>query len=337
MSGQINALTWALWFASVVVVPLTSRNPLYLALLLLVVLVVFFSLPKRAGRSSAWRLFAYVGSGVALLSIGFNVLTVHVGDRVFARLPDQLPIIGGPLTVNALLYGVISALAISTVLFAAATFNSAVRHADLVRILPGSLSRFGVAAGIALLYVPQTISAARDIYDAQRSRGHQFRGIRDARAFVVPLLSTGLERALLLSEALETRGFGASATVVQSRPYARLLTAGSAATLILAFVAIGTGAYPLGMAALAGTGMLALYGSPSNSRRTRYRQTEWSVASLTVAIGAGISTVVLLFGRAFVDLHFGYDTFPRIEHPQFSPLAGVSILLLILPATVKQT
>ena len=111
MSGELNAVAWTLWFGAVIVVPLTSRNPFYLGLLLLVVLTVFLTLPRTAGRSNPWRLFAYVGSGVALLSVGFNVLTVHIGDRQFASLPERLPIIGGPLPVKALVYGVISAMA----------------------------------------------------------------------------------------------------------------------------------------------------------------------------------------------------------------------------------
>ena len=336
MTGEINAVAWTLWFVAVAILPLTSRNPLYLALLLLVVLVAFFSLPLRAGRSSAWRLFAYVGSGVALLSVSFNVLTVHVGDRQFASLPDGIPIVGGPLTINALVYGAVSATAIATVLFAAATFNSAVRHADLVRMLPASLSRFGVAAGIALLFVPQTIAAGRDIYDAQRARGHNFRGVRDAQAFVVPLLSTAMERALLLSEALETRGFGSSAVVARPATIQRALTLGAAAALVAALFAIGTGTYPAGIALVLTAGVLSIYGTPTGNQRSRYRVLEWNTASLAVAGGSAISMGTLLFGRAAINLQLTYDTFPRIGTPGFNLVAGAAILLLLAPALVRQ-
>lgn len=336
MTPGINAVAWLIWFAAVAVVPLTSRNPLYLGLLLLVVMTVFLSLPKHSGSASAWRLFAYIGSGVALLSVVFNVLTVHVGDRVLARLPDGLPIVGGALTLNALVYGMISAMAISSVLFAAATFNAAVRHADLVRLLPASLSRFGVAAGIALLFVPQTIAAGRDIYDAQRARGHSFRGIRDACAFVTPLLSTGLERALLLSEALETRGFGASAIAARQPPFANVLTITASATIILALIAIGTGQYALGMAAMMTSIALALYGSRGQTRRTRYRATQWTLSSVAVCATAAVSLTALLAGRAFTDLSLAYDTFPRMTHPGFTPLAGIAVLLLLGPALARQ-
>lgn len=336
MTGEINAVAWTLWLTAVAVLPLTSRNPLYLGLLLLVVLVTFFTLPRKAGRANPWRLFAYIGSVVALLSIGFNVLTVHAGDRVFATLPGWLPIIGGPLTVNALVYGAISAAAISSLLFAAATFNTAVRHADLVRMLPGSLSRFGVAAGIALLFVPQTITSARDIYDAQRARGHRFRRARDASAFVVPLLSTGLERALVLSEALETRGFGASAVPSAATVWQRLAFAAAAGSLLVALVAIGFGAYSSGISALIAAGALALLGTPGGTRRTRYRPILWDTPSVVVASASIAGILTLLFGRMFVEMHLTFDTFPRITQPEFTLIAGVAIVVLIAPALVKQ-
>lgn len=335
MTGEVNVVAWTAWFLAVMVLPLTSRNPLYLLLLLVVVLVVFFTLPRRADTSSAWRLFAYIGSTVAILSIGFNVLTVHAGDREFARLPDWLPIIGGPLTINALVYGIISATAISAVLFAAATFNSAIRHSDLVRLFPGSLSRFGVGAGIALLFVPQTIATARDVYDAQRARGHNFRRPGDARAYIVPLLSTGLERAMLLSEALETRGFGNSAVPTRPATLRRAMFALAALTLLMALFAIGRGSLVAGMPALAIAGVLALSAAPQSSNRTRYRPLQWNRSSMVVAGMAGISMLTLLFARAVIELHLAYDTFPRIDAPEIAPVAGIAILFLVIPALVQ--
>lgn len=336
MTGEVNVVAWTAWLLAVMVLPLTSRNPLYLLLLLVVVLMVFFTLPRKAGTTSAWRLFAYIGSSVAVLSIGFNVLTVHAGDREFARLPEWLPIIGGPLTVNALVYGIISATAISAVLFAAATYNSAIRHADLVRLFPGSLSRFGVGAGIALLFVPQTITTARDVYDAQRARGHSFRRPGDARAYIVPLLSTGLERAMLLSEALETRGFGSSAVATRPTTLRRTMLALAAVTLLVALFAIGRGSLIVGMLAMVIAGILALSAAPESSHRTRYRPLQWNRPSIVVAGIAILSMLTLLFGRAVTELHLAYDTFPRIDAPEIAPVAGVAVLLLVLPALVRQ-
>jgi energy-coupling factor transport system permease protein len=327
---EINALAWLLWLAGVACVPLVSRNPLYLTLDLLVVAAVYLSLPRRGAAARAWRLFALVGTTLAVLSVGFNVLTVHVGDRVFATLPGELPIVGGPLTYNALVYGLLSALAIGTLLVGATAFNTAVRHADLIRLLPAGFAGLGVAGSIALTMIPQTFAAGRDIIDAQHARGHRFRGLRDARGLLVPLLSTGLERALTLSEALEARGFGASATAPRGAARSRWAAGGAAGLLVVALVALGLGRLTPGVFLLAGATALALAASSRGRRRTRLRPLAWNDASLLVATAA-LLALCLLMGGAMLGIDLTYDPFPRLDSPPFHPLAGAAIVLLIAP------
>jgi energy-coupling factor transport system permease protein len=296
-----------------------------------VVVVVYLSLPREGGAARAWRLFALVGMSLALLSIGFNVLTVHAGDRAFASPPEWLPIVGGRLTWNAFAYGALSATAIATLLLAAAAFNTAVRQGDIVRLTPGSVASLGIAGGIALTMIPQTIAAARDIYDAQRSRGHRFRSLGDARGFVVPLLGTGLERAITLSEALEARGFGASAVQDTGHGNRRLALAGAVALLAGALPMLATGRLALGLLVLAGAVGLALAGSPGRGRRSRYRALTWNAASLAVA-GAGLAVPLTLLALATVGgADLAYDPFPRLLMPPFEPVAGIAILLLLAP------
>lgn len=335
-SGQrrINAPAWSAWLIGVAVVPLVSRNPLYLATILLVVLFVHLAVSIDTPGQSPWRLFAYVGSIAASLSIAFNVLTVHVGDRAFASLPGWLPIIGGKLTLNALIYGVGSALAISTLLFAAATFHTAVRHADLIRMLPSSFGRLGIAGSIALSFVPQAINAGHDVYDAQRSRGLRLRGVRDAPAFLIPLLSTGLERALTMSEALETRGFGTSAR--------RSPVASTSRTFELTGVVllIGAGLVSLSLGKLviatscviAAVGLLMLL-TPANQRRTRYQPIVWnwqSVLTVTSALPPVVLAALYLINGDILR----YEPFPTLDVPPFQLLAGLALASPILPTLI---
>ncbi len=328
---MINPLAWLLWFVGVTSVPVVSRNPFYLVLDLLVVLVVYLSLPRASGAARAWRLFALVGSTLALLSVGFNVLTVHVGDKVFATLPDSLPIVGGNLTWNAFVYGMLSALAIATLLIAAATFNTAVRQGDIIRLVPGSFAGLGIAGSIAMTMVPQTIAAGRDIYDAQRSRGHRFRGLRDARSLIVPLLGSGLERAVTLSEALEARGFGASVAVAEPSGTRRLPLLAAVCLLTLSLLAIASGRLAVGLALMAGAVACVLRATPSRNRRTRFRPLDWNMASLTVA-GAGVAVALVFVGLlTLTGTTISYDPFPRLTMPPFEPLAGATILLLLAP------
>ena len=327
-ASEINALAWLFWFLGAATLPLVTRNPLYLALNLAIVMVVQLARPTGGGAAHAWRLFAYVGSVAAVFSIGFNILTVHVGDRVFAELPDWLPIIGGPLTVNALVYGLSTALAISALLFAAASFNSAVRHADLIRLLPDPFARLGVAGSIAIAFVPQMMAAGRDIYDAQRARGVQFRRARDASGLLVPLLATGMERAVALSEALETRGFGHAAGAPRDSGR-RLAGYGIAGALLLAALALlALGRLIPALLTIAAAVSVAVLASPTHrARRTRLRPMVWNRASwLVVAGAAGPPMLFVLSLTSGLDLRF--EPFPRLETPEFSPLAALTLGLL---------
>jgi energy-coupling factor transport system permease protein len=359
-TARVNAAAWGLWFCAVAVIPLVTRNPLYLVLALLVVLAVYVSLPKRRGAARAWRLFVIVGASLALVSVLFNVLTVHIGDRAFARLPEDWPIVGGPLTWNALVYGLLSATAIATLLLAAATFNTVVRQGDVIRLLPGSFTSLGVAGSVAVTAVPGTIAAAHDIYDAQRARGQQFRGPRAATGLVLPLLGSGLERALTLAEALETRGFGASAAgkdVPPARPSRgaaplapsppgdhprqgqqapgdprlRPITIVPVAFLTTALALLGTGRVWVGLVMLGIALWVALRLGRERQERTHFRPLEWNVASSFVAGASLASGVGLLLGPALTGGTLAYDTFPRLSAPPFEPLLGAATLLLLAP------
>jgi energy-coupling factor transport system permease protein len=338
--AEVNAAAWGLWFAAVAVIPLVTRNPLYLALALLVVLAVYLSLPKAGGAARAWRVFVMVGATLALVSVLFNVLTVHIGDRVFARLPEGWPIIGGALTWNALVYGLLSAMAIATLLLAAATFNTVVRQGDVIRLLPGRFASLGVAGSIAVTAVPSTMATARDIYDAQRARGQQFRGVRDARGLLVPLLGTGMERALTLAEALETRGFGASASGVPqlvTRPTlpGRLVVGVPVVLLAAALALLGAGRVIAGLSALGLAVVVALRVVPGSGRgrvtRTRFRPLRWDTASLVVAGASVTSALGMLLMPGLSGTTLAYDSFPRLNAPPFAPPIGMAILLLLTP------
>ncbi|MEZ4520341.1 MAG: energy-coupling factor transporter transmembrane component T [Thermomicrobiales bacterium] len=327
----IDPAAWLLWFLAAGAIPLTSRQPLYLALILLAVVFVHLAFPHREGHGRSWRLFAYIGSSVAVLSIGFNVLTVHSGDRPFAELPGGLPIIGGQLTYNALVYGVASALAISSLLFAAATFNTAVRHADLIRRLPRPFQRLGVAGAIALNFVPQTMQAGRDIYDTQRTRGRTMRGVRDARAFVVPLLGNGLERAFQMSEAMETRGYGSRRPGERDGQLRRLQMPVAVALIILALPLVATGrllpALVIVMTAL------MLLGGVRPALPWRWRIDGWSRPTIGVAIPSCMSLAVVAW-RTATGHSIAYSPFPRLVWPDFDLVIGLAICLLLAPAIV---
>ena len=116
--------------------------------------------------------------------------------------------VGGPITLEVVIAGAVSGLMLLTILVVFAAFNSVVDHYQLLRATPAFLFQAGVIISIAITFVPQMVISAREIRQAQRIRGHRFRGIRDLLPLVIPLLANSLERAIQLAETMEARGFG---------------------------------------------------------------------------------------------------------------------------------
>ena len=236
----LDPRAWLLWAAAASLPALVGRNPWPLAATLLAVLGVW----AAWGGSSAgarWRPLLRLALVFGAVSVVFNLLTVHVGDRVIAELPASWPIVGGPLTLNALVYGLLSALAILVLVAVSATLGATLDWSAGMRLLPERLAPLAVAGSIAWSYLPQSTVAFQEIREAQMARGFRPRGLRDAAPLVIPLLAGGLERAMTTAEALEARAFGAPLSPASDpRPW-------QVASLLGGLVAAVTGAFCLAL------------------------------------------------------------------------------------------
>lgn len=300
----LHPVAWLLWAGGCTLVVATTRNPLYLALVLLGAGGAYRAAKdggtiRETGETDGmhamrWAVIVRVVISLLGVSVLFNVLTVHAGDRVFARFPDALPvvggIIGGPLTVNALVYGLLAALATLTLLLAFAAVNAAVGYADLLRLLPTPLAGFGVTLTVAVGFLPQTFSALAEVREAQAVRGlPPPRGVRDLPPLLLPVLALGLERAVSLAEAMAARGFGMPTPLVH-----------------------------VGM-------------DVPRVRRTTYRSLPWRVLDTVTAAGAVLSAIGIALtatiGNALI-----YYPYPALLPPPFAPVVVVTLAPLLLPA-----
>lgn len=330
MSTGLNPIAWLGWAGAVTLVIVSTRNPLYLVLAGAAVLTVYLSLERRAVAHAAWRTVLRIGIAVAILSVTFNLLTVHAGDRVIGRLPGALPIIGGPITLNALVYGVSSALAILTLLLVAATFSAAVDRAALLRLVPAQFAAAGVAAIVALSIFPQTLRAAVTVREAQAARGFRVRSVRDLPPLVVPILHLGLEHAFDLAEAMESRAFG---TGIQSVPISRPLLGVALGGATGATVALAFGHRALGTSLAVAT-VLALIAWSMRSRRVpreRYRLTVWTGAD-GVVLAASLLAGALIVTTLATSNALSFTPYPRLAWPGFALAPGLACLLLAAPA-----
>ena len=337
----LDPRAWLLWAIAASLPPLLGRNPWPLAATLLAVLGVWGACASGAA-AARWLPLLRLALAFGAISVLFNLLTAHVGDLVIGSLPEPWPIVGGILTLNAFVYGLLGAIAILSLVAASATLGATLDWSTAIRLLPERLAPLAVAGSVAWSYLPRTTAALLEIREAQMARGYRPRRLRDAAPLLMPLLAGGLERALMTAEALEARAFGAPLSPeADARPVqVVLLTGGVVAALSGAFsLALGQMiAAGVALALAACLLALALRGGRPDApalRRTRYRdplweRPEWIVSGAALAILAVEIAVLALAPAAF-----RYEPYPSLTAPAIDLPLLAALGLLLTPAAVR--
>jgi energy-coupling factor transport system permease protein len=337
---MFHTWSWVAWLVAAAVSAFTLRNPLYLVLILAAAWIVYTTLGRTSPIGSSWGALVKIGLSFFALTIAFNALSIHIGRIVLFRLPASWPIIGGPITLEVVIAGAVSGLTLLTILVVFAAFNSVVDHYQLLRATPAFLFQAGVVVSIAITFVPQMVLSAREIRQAQRIRGHRFRGIRDLLPLVIPLLANGLERAIQLAETMEARGFGSmakplprcKAILAQVVTVAALLGLLAGLAILAYFPERGVWGWVL--ATLGAVGLLAVFALQGKQvRRTRYRRPAWQGRDTILVTASGIVVMVVAVARSTMPWTVTYTPYPPNPLlPPFNPLVGAALLLLALPA-----
>ncbi|HYS30621.1 MAG TPA: energy-coupling factor transporter transmembrane protein EcfT [Candidatus Limnocylindria bacterium] len=198
----LNPLTWCAWALAAIAAALMERNP-YLQLLLLAILLTVWIAARHHRSIGYWRAALVLG----LLPILFSLVFSRFGSHVLFRLPSHLPVIGGPWTVEATLYGASTGAALLLTMLVFAIAQTRLRTADLLAVLPRPLYRLGTLVALALALVPQALASLQAVSETRRLRGVRA-GWRTGLGLLLPVLLTTLERALQYAESLDARGFG---------------------------------------------------------------------------------------------------------------------------------
>jgi energy-coupling factor transport system permease protein len=249
--NHLNARAVAAWSGACLVIVLATTNPVYKTLVLAAALA---ALVAGAGLRRTRRLFV-AAALVAAFAVALNLLSAHLGATILFTLPDQLPAIGGPYTLEALAYGATGGVTVAAAILAAAPFSLLLASHEVMDALPAALSRTGTAVAAALNLVPAVGATFVQVSEAQRMRGWRPRGPRSWAEVAVPVVLTSVESSIQLAESMEARGFGSgprthmSPVRMSSRDW--VLVAASASAVLLFAVSIAAGwatqwaAYPL--------------------------------------------------------------------------------------------
>jgi energy-coupling factor transport system permease protein len=278
---------------------------------------------------------------ISLVVALFKGMSLHLGATVLFTLPDWIPILGGPVTLEAMASAGLDALTILTVLAVFVAFSAGADYYALLRSVPPFMHQAALVTSIGITFVPQTITRFREIREAQALRGHRVRRIGDLVPLLVPLLAGGMERSMDLAEAMEARGFSRTPGAGRSpRPVVVQLglVFGLGCVLVggalfafapalpwLAWLVIGAG-----VALIAVT----LRSIGAGVRRSRYRKSVWrDTDTVLVLASAGVLAALFTF-RGLAPSLLAYTPFLRISMPPFDLAVAVTIAGLLAPAAI---
>lgn len=338
----IHALAWTAWLAATVVALSITRNPIYLALILLWIAVVTLalSITQSITNTPAANLVPLsplqFGMVVVPLTALFNGLNVHIGTNVLFTLPASLPIIGGPITLEALVYGALNGLVLTGLLSGFLALHRGLTVRSLVRLIPRAYYPVAVVVLIAITFVPVTLQQFQRIREAQAIRGHRVRGIRSWQPLFVPLLMGGMERALQLAEAMTARGFASSQ--ISHSPLTQLM-------LLIGLLSAGGGIMLRSVLGILQPGLILIIGGSAlivgvlwylgrqqpytTYRPSSIRAHDWFI------ITAALLMSLLFLPTGIVDrTSLFYYPYPTLMLPQFHIGIGLATWGILPPALV---
>ncbi|WP_045305139.1 energy-coupling factor transporter transmembrane component T [Saccharothrix sp. ST-888] len=347
---QLHPGAWWLWALGLGAAASRTTNPL---LLLLIVAVAGYVVATRRGDapwSRSYGTFLRLGLMVLGIRLVFALLlgSPVPGTHVLLTLP-RLPLpdwaqgvrIGGRVTAEALLFALYDGLKLATLLVCVGAANALASPARLLRALPGALYEAGVAAVVAMTFAPNLVADVQRVRAARRLRGGTDRGVRAVLGVGLPVLESALERSVSLAAAMDTRGFGRTATVAPrvARTTAALTLLGLLGVCVAAYgllSADGTGwALPLLLLGLASAAGGLLLGS-RRAVRTRYRPDPWALREWSVA-GSGVAVAGLMVWLSGRDPGALTPSLIPLTAPRLPLLPALCVLVGLLPAVTAPT
>ena len=353
-TSRLHAMTWLLWAVAAAVTLQLATSPVYVVLVIAVAIAVFEA--HRSDHTLARALPVLVGIGVAFATIRvvLTALTTHTGlpDTTWFTVPEfTLPRLLGGFTVGGAIEGAVvldaaaQGLVVVGIMTVFGVFNAVASHHELLQSMPRAFHVPGLVVTVALAFVPSTMEAIAAVREADRARtgGRVVRRGRLLR-LTVPIVESGLERAMALAESMDSRGFARldpepAEEVASWLGLGSLLALGGALLALVGGRSAGSdGAADLVAPALGALGVALLGGavllSSSATRTTRYRPRRLA------RVDAAIAAAVLLAPAGIVALDaLGNDTLHWVAYPVQVPAFSIPVAccigLLAAPRAVR--
>jgi energy-coupling factor transport system permease protein len=347
-------VTWLVWAIAAAACVQIAPNPLYVAVVLAISFLVVSAHRLDTTLARAFPILVGLGVAFALLRVALTALTTHspaidgTPDHLWFTLPQAtLPrilggfTVGGTIEGDIVLFAAAQAFAVVGILGAFGVFNAVASHHELVQAAPRAFHEPGLILTVALAFVPSTMRAVADAREADRARtgGRVVRRGRLVR-LTVPILESGLERAVSLAESMDARGFARQPRGRGDRASAWLglvamLSLGASFIALIgraSTAAVVAGA--VGVATLLGAVVLASRSSgTSRYRPRRLTRLDVGVGAAVLLAPLGLTCIVAVW-----DQTLAWTPYP-LRFPPFSIwpvlcLAALAIPVLVPPVPV---
>lgn len=342
--APLHPRAWLAWALGLAAAASMAGSPWVLAGAGLVAALVGQAQGRPGCDAAAGRPGLPIGR-VARLVIPFatvyNGLFSHIGGTVLLRLPAAWPLLGGPVTAEALVYGALTGLKLCILLAAFVGLQRALGQRELLGLMPRAFGPLALAAGIALAWAPQAGRRLRELSEAQAARGIRAApgrraALRQAAGLLIPLSAEGLERALNLADLLTARGLVGPGQGLDRA--GRRLTALGLVALVAALLLSYSGmSRPAADALLLGGGALLLAAALWRQGRrrpvTRLAPPPWRARDGLVAAGAWLLPLLLLLRLGAADAA-SWSPYPTLSWPPADGALMLALLGLTVPALV---
>lgn len=343
---RLHAITWFVWAIAAAASVQLAPNPVYVALVIAASAVV---VEAHGGNRPLRKAFPYlVGLGVvfAALRVLLTALTTHTGIGTLLELPEAtLPpllggfTLGGSVDAAVIARAAAEGFAVVGIMAAFGAFNAVVAHDELVRSAPRAFHEVGLVVTVALAFVPATIQTVAAVREADRARtgGRVVRRGRLLRQ-ILPLLETGLERAVHLAESMDSRGFGHLPARRSETASAWLSGAGLLACAGAFLALVGRGRTMAGALLLLGCALIAIAvwtGSRAQAP-VRYRPRRLARADRLLLAWSLLPPAVIAVAAAMGDSSLVWPA-GSLRLPQPNLVLVAAVAALAAPAVVRPT
>ncbi|MBP3369296.1 MAG: energy-coupling factor transporter transmembrane protein EcfT [Clostridia bacterium] len=196
-----NPIVISLYFLSVIGILMFSQNPVLLVLGFLGALGYFASRCKAGPKRHIFYLVIF------LVLMLLNPLVSHNGKTILFFINNS------PITLEATVYGAVSAGSLLSVLYWFSSFSEIMTRDKLLYVFGRFSPRLALVMSMGLRYVVLLRERARIIRESQRALGlyrddNIFDKIRgDLRVFSI-LITWALENGIITADSMSARGYG---------------------------------------------------------------------------------------------------------------------------------